>query len=322
MSDHHAELTRQNEARLWWVLGLTCLLLIAETVGGLLTHSLALLSDAAHVSTDVAAIGIAIMALRVGKRMADEQRTFGYYRFEILAVVLNALLLFAVAIYIVSAAYMRLQHPPELESLGMLLVAMLGLVVNVICMKIMIAGRHDSLNMKAAYLEALSDMVGSGGVIVAAVVIHMTGWWWVDALVAVGIGVWMLPRMWVLFRSSVHILLEGVPERLNVRDIRTALSQIDGVESIHDLHIWSLTMDKVSLTVHLVCPARAQQEVLEDAMDLLARRFAIYHVAIQCEEHPCAMSRPEIEHYKDSEISVYEYSHVQKDIKPPSFSAK
>lgn len=312
MSDshnHHHALGTQNESRLWIVLTLTCMFLVAEVLGGIWSHSLALLSDAAHVSTDAAAMAIAIMAIRVGRRPADEQRTYGYYRFEILAVILNALLLFAVAIYILYEAYLRISNPPELHSTEMLVIATLGLVVNLICMKV-ISGNHESLNMKAAYLEVLADTVSSGGVIVGAIIIYLTKWWWVDSIVAVGIGLWVLPRTWVLLKQSVHILLEGVPEGLQITEIKEALVQIDGVDSIHDLHVWSLTVNKVSLTAHLVCPERPMQDVLEDAMDLLAKRFSIYHVAIQCEEHRCAMSRPEDEHYQEAEESAHEYSHT------------
>lgn len=307
--DHHA-LDTKNEGRLWVVLVLTCIFLVAEVLGGLWTNSLALLSDAAHVSTDAAAIAIAIMAIRVGRRPADDQRTYGYYRFEILAVILNALLLFAVAVYILYEAYQRISMPPTLHSTGMLVIATLGLMVNLVCMKL-ISGDHDSLNMKAAYLEVLADAVASVGVIVGALIIYFTQWWWVDSIVAVGIGLWVLPRTWQLLKQSVHILLEGVPDGLNINEIRDALLQVEGVESIHDLHVWSLTVNKVSLTTHLVCPQRPTQEVLEDAMDLLAKRFSIFHVAIQCEEHRCAMSRPEVEHYQEADVSVYEYSHTQ-----------
>lgn len=306
--DHHA-LGTKNEGRLWVVLFLTCVFLVAELLGGLLTHSLALLSDAAHVLTDAASIAIAIMAIRMGRRPADEQRTYGYYRFEILAVILNTLMLFAVAIYILYQAYLRISHPPILHSTGMLLIAILGLLVNLLCMKI-ITGDHDSLNMKAAYLEMLADAVASMGVIGGALIIALTQWWWVDSVVAIGIGLWVLPRTWRLLKQSVHILLEGVPEGLCIPEIRDALLEIEGVESMHDLHVWSLTVNKVSLTTHLVCPQRPTQEVLEDAMDVLAQRFSIYHVAIQCEEHPCAMSRPEVEHYQEAEESAHEYSHT------------
>ncbi|WP_410210696.1 cation diffusion facilitator family transporter [Aquirhabdus sp.] len=314
--DHYHEFNTQNEGRLWWVLSITCIFLIAEVVGGIWTHSLALLSDAAHVSTDAAAIAIAIAAIRVGRRPADDQRTYGYYRFEILGVVLNALLLFAVAIYILYEAYLRLSNPPELHSTGMIFIALGGLIANLVCMKILTAGNDGSLNMKAAYLEVLADMVGSTGVIVGAVIIYFTQWAWVDSVVAIAIGLWVLPRTWVLMKQSVQILLESVPEHLDIKAIRDALTAIDGVESVHDLHVWSLTADKVSLTIHLVCPERSTQEVLEDAMDLLAKRFSIFHVAIQCEEHPCAMSRPETEHYQEHEVSVYDFSHHESKPEP------
>jgi len=316
--DHGHDLSGQSEGRLWWVLLLTTAFLIAEVAGGVLSHSLALLSDAAHVFTDVAAIAIAILAIRFGRRPADDQRTYGYYRFEILAVIFNALLLFAVAGYILYTAYQRLSSPPELHSVGMMIVAGVGLLVNLACMKIITAG-HDlhtdrGLNMRAAYLEVLADMVGSAAVIVGGLVIYLTHWWWVDSLVALLIGLWVLPRTWSLLSHSVHILLEGVPRGLSIGEIRQALAEIDGVDSLHDLHVWSLTVDKVSLTAHLVCPERPQQEVLEDAMALLGKRFAIHHVAIQCEEHACAMNRPEVEHYQESGVPVHEYGHQHSEV--------
>jgi cobalt-zinc-cadmium efflux system protein len=314
---HSHDFSGQSETRLCWVLLLTTGFLIAEAVGGLVFNSLALLSDAAHVFTDAAAIAIAIVAIRIGRRPADDQRTYGYYRFEILAVIFNASLLFAVAGYILYEAYQRLSSPPELHSSGMMLVAGVGLVVNLICMKIITGGQDGSLNMRAAYLEVMADMVGSGAVIIGGAIIYFTQWWWVDSLTAILIGLWVLPRTWSLFSQSVHILLEGVPSGINVAEVREALQGVEGVESLHDLHVWSLTVSKVSLTVHLVCPERDPQEVLEDAMDMLGKRFAIHHVAIQCEEHACAMSRPEVEHYQEADVPVHDYSHSDRRIDPP-----
>jgi cobalt-zinc-cadmium efflux system protein len=288
----------QNEKRLWWALGLTASFLIAEVIGGLITGSLALLSDAAHMFTDTAALAIALAAVRLARRPADNQRTYGYYRFEILAAAFNALLLFAVAMYIIYEAIARINNPPELHTGGMLLVATAGLVVNLIAVKLLSGGQSQSMNVRGAYLEALADLVGSIGVIIGVLIIWLTHWWWVDSLVAVGIGLWVLPRTWVLLRDSLHILLEGVPERVDVEAIRVALSAVDGVESIHDLHVWSLTSQKVTLTVHVVCPERAVQAVLDDAMAMLSAQFDIHHVAIQCERAPCGMTRPEGLHYQ------------------------
>ena len=197
MSGEHAIPVNQNERSLWWALGLTGSFLLVEVVAGVLLDSLALLADAAHMFTDVAALAVALAAVRIARRPADAKRTYGYHRFEILAAAFNALLLFGVAIYILYEAYQRFRNPVEVASTGMMLVAAIGFVVNLISMRLLAGGKDSSLNMKGAYLEVWSDMLGSIGVIVAALVIKFSGWTWVDALVAVGIGLWVLPRTWL-----------------------------------------------------------------------------------------------------------------------------
>lgn len=179
-----------KERLLWSALVLTGGFLIAEVVGGIITGSLALISDAAHMLTDVTALIIALIAIRISKRPADERRTFGYYRFEILAAAFNAALLFVVALYIMFEAYQRLKQPPEIYSLGMLIIASIGLVVNLVSMSLLSQEKDNSLNLKSAYLEVWSDMLGSLGVIGAALIIRFFGWSWVDSVVAVFIGLW------------------------------------------------------------------------------------------------------------------------------------
>lgn len=182
----HAIPEDKKETTLWAALGLTTAFLVAEVIAGLLLNSLALLADAAHMFTDAAALGIALAAVRIARRPADARRTYGYHRFEILAAAFNALLLFGVAIYILFEAYQRFQNPAEVQSTGMLIVAGIGLAVNLLSMRLLSSGKDSSLNLKSAYLEVWSDMLGSLGVIVAALVIRYTGWVWVDTLVAVG----------------------------------------------------------------------------------------------------------------------------------------
>lgn len=277
-----------NERSLWIALGLTGSFLIAEVIGGIISQSLALLSDAAHMFTDVAALAIALAAVRIGKRPADRKRSFGYYRFEILAATFNALLLFAVAIYILYEAYKRLSTPPEIQSSTMLVIATLGLVINLISMRVLTGGRDDSLNIKGAYLEVWSDMLGSIGVIAGAVIIWLTGWTWVDSVVAVGIGLWVLPRTWVLLKASLNILLEGVPEEIDVGQVGDALLAVPGVQSYHDLHVWAMTSGKVSMAVHVVHASEVSAPLVLDAIrERLAHDFRITHVTIQCELVPC-----------------------------------
>ena len=200
-------------------LGLTFGFLLAEVIGGVVTGSLALISDAAHMFTDAAALAIALAAIRIARRPADVRRTYGYHRFEILAAAFNALLLFAVALYILFEAYQRFRNPPEIQSTGMLVIASLGLVVNLISIRLLSGGKDSSLNVKGAYLEVWSDLLGSLGVIAGALVIRFTGWAWVDTLIAVAIGFWVLPRTWVLLKDSLNILLEGVPEGIDVGEV-------------------------------------------------------------------------------------------------------
>lgn len=291
-SGHDHSHATGNERALKIALVLTTTFLVAELVGGILTKSLALISDAAHMFTDAAALAIALTAIQIGKRPADKQRTFGYYRFEILAAAFNALLLFGVALYILYEAYQRLRTPAEVQSLGMLVIAIIGLVVNIASMSVLAGGREHSLNIKGAYLEVWSDLLGSIGVIFAAIVIRFTGWAWVDSAIAVLIGLWVLPRTWILLKSSINILLEGVPEDIDLPSVEQALLTIPGVRSMHDLHVWSLTSGKASLTAHLVNDptVNPERDILPVAQDRLAERFGITHITIQFELRPCAQA--------------------------------
>ncbi len=288
----HGASAGQNEKPLWIALALTSLFLTAELVGGILTNSLELISDAAHMFTDAAALAISLIAIRIGRRPADGKRTFGYYRFEILAAALNAMLLFMVALYILYEAYERLQSPPDIQSGTMLVIAAIGLVVNLISMRLLSAGKDSSLNMKGAYLEVWSDMLGSIGVIVGAVVIRYTGWGWVDSVIAVGIGLWVLPRTWVLLRESMNVLLEGVPEGVGIAEISTAISSRPGVASIHDLHVWSISSGKTSLSVHVVATDAPIKwpALIGSVREMLAKEFEIHHTTVQVEDSPCEQS--------------------------------
>lgn len=288
--DHEHGIAGANERSLWIVLALTTAFMAAEIVGGIMTKSLALISDAAHMFTDAAALAIALTAIKIGKRAADHKRTFGYYRFEILAAAFNATVLFVVAGYILYEAYQRFRHPPEIQSVGMLIIALIGLAVNFAGMRILQHGAESSLNLKGAYLEVWSDMLGSLGVILAAILIYFTQWVWVDAAVAAGIGLWVLPRTWKLLKESLNILLEGVPLDLELDKIEQALLAVPGVSEIHDLHVWALTSGKNSLTVHLVLDAAGdEQSVLGDATQMLAKRFSIHHTTLQIEAASCDM---------------------------------
>ena len=284
-ADHsHGHARTGPERNLRIALALTTTFLVAEVVGAFVTGSLALLSDAAHMFTDAAALAIALAAIRIGRRDADAKRTFGYHRFEILAAAFNATLLFFVAMYILYEAYQRLHLPVEIQSTGMLVVATAGLVINLISMRLLSEGSEESLNVKGAYLEVWSDMLGSIGVIAAALIIRFTGWNWVDSVVAAGIGLWVLPRTWTLLKESINILLQGVPKGFDVEGMEAEIRAIDGVIEIHDFHVWALTSGKNVLSVHVVADLsrRQEQEILAD-VDRAARGFEIEHTTIQVE---------------------------------------
>ncbi|RZI67902.1 MAG: cation transporter, partial [Pseudomonas sp.] len=250
----HGQVRAGHEKKLFIALLLTTSFMVAEVIGAWVTGSLALLSDAAHMFTDSAALAISFLAFQVAKRPADRTRTFGYSRYEILASAVNAILLFFVAIYILYEAYQRLLEPASIQSIGMLGIAALGLIVNLISMRMLGAASGESPNVKGAYLEVWSDMVGSIGVMVAALIIWLTGWAWVDSLVAAGIGLWVLPRTWVLLRESMNVLLEGVPNGIEVQEVEQAILAVNGVVAIHDLHVWSVTSGKNVMSVHVVIP--------------------------------------------------------------------
>lgn len=284
----HNHAAGANSRMLAWALVLTTIFLVAELIGAYVFNSLALLSDAAHMFTDSAALAIALAAVKIGQRPADEQRTFGYRRFEILAAAFNALLLFAVAGYVLWEGLARFFDPVEVQSTGMLIVAVIGLVVNFISMRLLSAGKDQSLNVKGAYLEVWADMLGSLGVIVGAGVIMATGWQWVDPLVAIAIGLWVLPRTWILLKDTSQILLEGVPRSVSLKDVRSAIASTPGVAGVHDLHVWSLTSDDHSLSTHVELQDGADFEAVRIAVAaMLHDRFEIQHATIQVEREEC-----------------------------------
>lgn len=285
---NHAIPNNQNEKTLWGALALTGTFLIAEFIGGILLNSLALLSDAAHMLTDAAALGIALAAVRIAKKATDKRRTYGYHRFEILAATFNALMLFGVAIYILIEAWQRFQNPVHVQSTGMMVIASLGLIINLISMKLLTSGKDKSINLKGAYLEVWSDMLGSLGVILGGVIIYFTNWLWVDTMVAIAIGLWVLPRTWVLLKESLNLLLEGVPEGINITQVEEALLNIPGVLSLHELHVWGITSGKSSLSCHLLVEPGAQSaQIYNDAEEVLETEFSITHSTLQLETTPC-----------------------------------
>lgn len=293
--DHgHSHGAGANAKSLTMALVLTSLFLLAELAGAWLFNSLALLSDAAHMFTDSAALAIALAAIRIGRRPADNRRTYGYRRFEILAAAFNAVLLFAVAAYVLYEGIHRFFDPQPVQSLGMLLVATAGLAINLVAMRVLAGGKDDSLNIKGAYLEVWADMLGSLGVIAAAVLIYFTGWRWVDPAVAIAIGLWVLPRTWVLLRDTANILLQGVPRGIDLNAIRSAIKSVPNVAEVHDLHLWSIAGDDKSLTVHVVLlPGNAPDPVRLAIAQMLHDEFDISHATLQMEADDVRCRAPE-----------------------------
>jgi cobalt-zinc-cadmium efflux system protein len=285
----HAPTTAgKSKRRLAIVCALTFAYLIAEVVGGYLTGSLALLADAGHMFTDVAGLLLALFAINFAERPATPERTYGYYRVEILAALVNAIVLIGISLYILYEAYERLKAPPEVSSLPMLVIAVVGLAVNVTGVFILRSGADKSLNMKGAYFEVLSDMLTSVGAIVAAVVMLTTGWYYADPLISAGIGLFILPRTWILLREAVGVLLEGTPSDINLAAVREAVSGVEGVVGVHDLHVWALTSGMNAMSVHAVlADGASHDEVLAAVQRRVTTTCNIAHVTVQVESRGC-----------------------------------
>lgn len=274
----------QSRGRLKITLALTATYMAAEIAGSVLTGSLALLADAAHMGTDVGGLAFALFAIWIGQRPPDSRKTYGYYRAEILAALANGALLFGVAFYILYEAYQRFREPVRVASGAMLAVAAVGLAVNLIGMYLLRAGAAESLNVKGAYLEVMSDLLGSVGVLVAAGLIWLTGWNWVDPAFSVLIGFFILPRTWRLMREAVDVLLEGTPANVDLPAVEQALAEPEGVEGVHDVHAWSMTSGKNLLSGHVrVAEGVNRDEVLRELRELLRERFGFDHVTLEIE---------------------------------------
>ncbi|MCO5584840.1 hypothetical protein L7F22_038772 [Adiantum nelumboides] len=252
-------------------LGLTFVYMLVQIVVGLASGSLALLSDAAHMGTDVLGLGLALAAVVLANRPGASQRTFGNYRLEVLAAAINGLLLFGVAAWVLLEAIRRFSDPGEVTGLPVLVTAVFGLLVNVVSMRVLAGGAKESLNVKGAYLEVLADMIGSIGVIVGAGVVLLTGWVHADTVVGAAIGLFILPRTYVLMRHSVRILMEVAPPHLDVTEVRRRLEAIEGVAEVHQLHVWTITSGMDAASVHVLVNADDSiHPVLDTARTVLA----------------------------------------------------
>ncbi|MGH6712421.1 MAG: cation diffusion facilitator family transporter [Bradyrhizobium sp.] len=275
----------QHAGRLKWALALTATYMVAEVIGGLVTGSLALLADAAHMMTDVGGLALALLAIRFAAREATPQRTFGYLRMEVLSALTNAVVLLLLTVYILYEAYQRFLAPPEILSGPMLIVAAIGLVVNLISMRLLAGGSSESLNVKGAYFEVLSDMLGSIGVIIAALLMMWKGWALADPIIGAGIGLFIVPRTWALLKQVTHILMEGTPPNVDLSIVENKLLAIPDVTAVHDLHVWTVTSGFDAMSCHLlVADISIGREALRQARRVMKDEFGIDHVTIQVED--------------------------------------
>ncbi|HOV87106.1 MAG TPA: cation diffusion facilitator family transporter [Syntrophobacteraceae bacterium] len=277
----------QHRRSLWVTFAFTFIYFLVELIGGILTNSLALLADAAHMMTDVGGLALALFASWIASKPATPSKTYGYYRVEILAALLNGVILFLLSFYIVYEAYRRFQSPPEVASLPMLAVAVVGLAVNLIGIWNLRGGSKESLNVQGAFLEVVSDTLGSVGVIVAAGIMAATGWYYADPIFGVAIGLFILPRTWKLMSQAVHILLEGTPSHINPKAVEDAMCAEPGVLTVHHLHVWTITSGIEALSGHVVLvegtKADAAQRILENLNQRLKNEFGIDHTTLQVE---------------------------------------
>jgi cobalt-zinc-cadmium efflux system protein len=287
-SHGHAVPGAAYRGRLVAVIGLSILVLLGQVIGGLVSGSLALLADAGHVFADVGGLGLALAALHFAGRPASAEKTWGYVRLEVLAAVANAVLLLGVAGWVLVEAAGRLVAPPEVASGTMLAVALAGLVANAVALLVLSSGRKQSLNLRAAYLEVLADLLGSVAVVAAALVIRTTGLTAADPLASLVIGVLIVPRTWRLLREAVDVLLEATPRGMDLDEVRRHMEGLPAVQSVHDLHAWVLASDRPVLSAHVVVEEGALRDgqagpLLDRLQSCLAGHFDVEHSTFQLE---------------------------------------
>ena len=283
-SHAHGDERAANQKRLAWTLGLVVVYMFAEVVGGWLANSLALLADAGHMLSDAASLGMSLFALWIAGKPPTDERTFGYYRAEILAALVNGATLGAMSIFIFWEAYKRLGEPPSVQGPLMMAVATGGLVINIAGLFILHGGKSDNLNVRGAWLHVLGDTLGSVGAIVAGGLIWGWGLYWVDPLASIVIGLLILYSSWELLKETVAVLMESAPGHIDVDEVRNAIKEVDDVVGVHDLHVWTITSGLVSLSVHVdVEEIDDYGRCLAALRKMLSEKFGIEHSTIQIE---------------------------------------
>jgi cobalt-zinc-cadmium efflux system protein len=296
-SHSHGQASERNRRRLSWTLALAAVYMVAEFAGGIMANSLALLADAGHMLSDVGALALSLFALWMAQKPATPQRTFGYLRTEILAALLNAATLIAISLFIFVEAYARFQRPEPVAGLTVMWIAAGGLAVNVAGLFVLHGGKDDSLNIRGAWLHMLTDALGSVGAILGGLAVWAFGWSWADPAVSIAIAVLVLYSSWHLLRESVNVLLEGTPGHIDLEAVRGAMLEVEDVEEVHDLHVWTITSGMDAMSGHVVVGERMERrqsgDILSDLHCVLHDRFGLHHLTIQIEprgfqEHPCA----------------------------------
>lgn len=285
---HHANIGADNKRRLGIVFVMTAVFMVVEFIGGYLTGSLALMSDAAHMLTDTAALGLSFFAIWISSRPASQDKTFGYLRFEILAALINGMILIMLSLVIFHEAYERISNPSEVKSLPMLIVAFIGLVVNLIGAYLLIGGAKSNLNVRGALFHVMGDALGSVGAIVAGVIMLYTGWYYADPIVSFAIAAIIIIGALKLVKDSANIILEASPAHIDLSDLEGTLCRFEGVKDVHELHVWTIASGFESLSAHIVLEDHdSGHGLVEGLADTLKEKFNIEHVTIQLEDTPC-----------------------------------
>jgi cobalt-zinc-cadmium efflux system protein len=287
MAHNHGSVGDQHSSRLVVVLAMTGGMMVVEVLAGWWTHSLALIADAGHMFADGAGIAMTLAAIVAARKISRTRGTYGYYRLEILAAAINAVLLLAVAGWVVVAAWRRFNDPVGVDAGPMLVVALAGLLVNTVGLRLLGGGQRDSLNLRGAYLEVLGDLLGSVAVVTAAVVIALTGYERADPIASVMIGILIVPRTWLLLREAVDILLEATPKHIDLDHIREHIGSVDGVVDVHDLHVWTITSGMPVMSAHVVVAREASAQgsgpILDRLGECLHEHFDVAHCTFQIE---------------------------------------
>lgn len=284
-NDHGVESGNQNKKTLKFTFFLIASFMIVEVIGGLMTNSLALLSDAGHMLSDAAALGLSYIAITVGQKSITSKKTFGYRRFEIFAAFLNGLTLIGISVYIFIEAYQRFSSPPTVASTGMLIVATIGLLVNIVAAWILQKGDRDNLNIQSAFLHVIGDILGSVGAITAALLIMFFGWHLADPIASVLVAILIIISGYRVTRDALHILMEGAPEGVDAEEIKKMLLALEEVEAVTDLHIWSITSDFPSLTCQVTVRQDIDEQIiLRKIQKLIHDTFHLHHMTIQIQK--------------------------------------